>query len=114
MPETLCTHGPKRLKASQDLGTDSWCRESTETLLKSGGLCCFTPGEGGPGGCSHCLNCSAVLEFTVSLLNCSKDLQYLKPLKLYFKKSTVFLAESTVWKDSRLGEIKLGLLDGFY
>lgn len=61
--ETLCTQGPKRLKASQDLGTDSWCRESTEALLKSGVLCCFYSRRGcGPGGCCHCLNCTAVLE----------------------------------------------------
>lgn len=46
MSETLCTQGPKRLKASQDLGTDSRCRESAVALLKSVDLCRFTPGKG--------------------------------------------------------------------
>jgi len=52
-------------------------------------------------------------EFAVSLLNCSKGLQYLKPLKLYLKTYSI-LAESTVWKDSRLEKkARLGLLDRF-
>lgn len=46
MPVCLVHTSPKRLKASKVLGTDSWQRKSAEALLKPGGLCHFTPGEG--------------------------------------------------------------------
>lgn len=101
MSETLCTQGPKRLKASQDLGTDSRCRESAVALLKSVGLCRFTPGKGVDLGVLSLLKllCS-FREFTVSLLNCSKDLQYLKPLKLYLKNLQYF------WQNLPFGRIQ--------